>query len=167
MIDSLEFRLAEVAELCRKYRVKKFEVFGSAVDGDWKPATSDLDFLVDFLPMPPAEHSKSYFGLWFDLQDLFRRNVDLVETPAIRNARKRFAEWARHRRQSFAAIKSKLTSSKGEPAGAIEIGNGRWMFAFGGSFVSYVIKEQPVALFGKAIPFLVRRQIVVTEIFAI
>src|SRR6185295_2256197 len=61
MIESLECRLTEVAELCRKYRVKKFEVFGSAVDGDWKPATSDFDFLVDFLPMTPAEHSKSYF----------------------------------------------------------------------------------------------------------
>src|SRR6185295_6798012 len=85
MIESLECRLTEVAELCRRYRVKKFEVFGSAVNGDWKPATSDLDFLVDFLPMPPSEHSKSYFGLWFGLQDLFSRNVDLVETPAIRN----------------------------------------------------------------------------------
>jgi predicted nucleotidyltransferase len=87
MIDSLESRLTEVTELCRKYRVKRFEVFGSAVDGDWKPATSDFDFLVDFLPMAPGEHSKSYFGLLFGLQDLFKRNVDLVEKPAIRNRR--------------------------------------------------------------------------------
>jgi len=71
------------------------------------------------------------------------------------------------RRHSFAAIKVELMSSKGEPAGAIEIAKGQWMCAIGGSFVSYVIKEEPIVLFGKAIPSLVRRQIVVTDIFTI
>ena len=44
---------------------------------------SDLDFLVDFQPMPPSAHSKAYFGLWFALQDLFGRKVDLVEMETV------------------------------------------------------------------------------------
>jgi predicted nucleotidyltransferase len=61
------------------------EVFGSASDGAFDAERSDLDFLVDFLPMSPSAHSQAYFGLWFALQDLFARKVDLVETPAATN----------------------------------------------------------------------------------
>jgi predicted nucleotidyltransferase len=61
------------------------ELFGSAVGNRFNPATSDLDFLVDFDSTPPAESARCYFGLLFALQDLFGRNVDLVETVAIRN----------------------------------------------------------------------------------
>src|SRR4051794_21274376 len=85
MLPLIEQREAELIELCRRYQVKTLEVFGSAANGAWDPATSDLDFLVDFLPLLPGPHSKSYFGLWFALQDLFQRNVDLVESPAINN----------------------------------------------------------------------------------
>lgn len=86
MIELIDQHRSKLEELCRNHRVKTLELFGSAaVDGDRDPNRSDLDFLIDFMPMPPREHSKSYFGLWFALQDLFARNVDLVETPAIRN----------------------------------------------------------------------------------
>jgi len=36
--------------LCRRYGVRKLELFGSATDGAFDPRTSDLDFLVDFDP---------------------------------------------------------------------------------------------------------------------
>jgi len=85
MIDLVEQNRAAVAELCRKYRVKRLEVFGSAADGTFDPERSDLDFLVDFLPMEPGPHARAYFGMWFGLQDLFDRNVDLVEAPAVTN----------------------------------------------------------------------------------
>ncbi len=85
MIELIEKHQPELQELCRRFHVKTLEVFGSAADGTFDPARSDLDFLVDFLPMKPGPHSKAYFGLWFALQDFFHRNVDLVETPAIRN----------------------------------------------------------------------------------
>jgi uncharacterized protein len=85
MIDLIEQRRAELAELCRRYHVRTLEVFGSAADGTWDPTRSDVDFLVDFLPMVPGQHSKAYFGLWFALQDLLQRQVDLIEIPAIRN----------------------------------------------------------------------------------
>jgi uncharacterized protein len=85
MIDLVEQNRNAVAELCRKYRVKTLEVFGSAADGTFDPERSDLDYLVDFLPMDPGPHAKSYFGVWFGLRDLFDRNVDLVETAAVTN----------------------------------------------------------------------------------
>ena len=35
--------------------------------------------------MAPGQHSKSYFGLLFAMEDLFHRHIDLVETPAVTN----------------------------------------------------------------------------------
>ena len=85
MTELLEQRRPELTELCRRHHVQTLEVFGSAADGTFDSSRSDLDFLVDFLPLPPSAHSKAYFGLWFALQDLFGRKVDLVETPAVNN----------------------------------------------------------------------------------
>jgi len=37
-----------IAELCRRYRVQRLEVFGSAARGtDFAPESSDADFLVE------------------------------------------------------------------------------------------------------------------------
>ncbi len=79
-----EFR-PRLAELCRLHRVKTLELFGSASCGRFDAKHSDFDFLVEFEPLAPGLHAKAYFGLWFDLQDLLGREVDLVETLAIIN----------------------------------------------------------------------------------
>ena len=75
----------QIIELCRRYRVRALELFGSAAGDRFDPATSDLDFLVDYEALPPREHAACYFGLLFSLQDLFGRDVDLVEVSAVRN----------------------------------------------------------------------------------
>jgi predicted nucleotidyltransferase len=85
MIDLVEKNRPALRDLCRRYQVKTLELFGSAADDTWDPEHSDLDFLVDFHLMEPGPHAKAYFGLWFALQDLFGRDVDLVETPAVTN----------------------------------------------------------------------------------
>ena len=85
MLEFIEQRRTDLEELCCRYHVRTLELFGSAADGTFDPATSDLDFLVDLLPMEPGPHARAYFGLWFGLRDLFRRDVDLVETPAATN----------------------------------------------------------------------------------
>jgi uncharacterized protein len=85
VIDLIENNRDELNDLCRRYQVKTLELFGSAADGTWNPEHSDLDFLVDFHLMEPGPHAKAYFGLWFALQELFGRHVDLVETPAVTN----------------------------------------------------------------------------------
>ena len=77
--------LAEVRALCEKYGVKKLGIFGSAVKGTFDPETSDLDFVVEFFPREPTGFKDVYFGLSRALEDLFQRNVDLVERKAVRN----------------------------------------------------------------------------------
>lgn len=77
--------LAEVRALCEKYGVKNLGIFGSAVKGTFDPGTSDLDFVVEFFPHEPAGFKSPYFRLAQELEDLFRREIDLVERKAIRN----------------------------------------------------------------------------------
>jgi len=74
-----------VVSLCRQYRVREVALFGSAAVEKFDPEASDIDLLVTFEPMPPAEHMRSYFGLLEDLETLLRRKVDLVERASIRN----------------------------------------------------------------------------------
>jgi predicted nucleotidyltransferase len=71
--------------LCRQFHVRRLELFGSAATGSFRPGESDVDFLVEFEPLPPGEHANTYFGLLFGLEDLFGRHIDLVEPSAITN----------------------------------------------------------------------------------
>lgn len=85
MIAIVEKRQKEVQALCAVRRVRRLDLFGSAVREEFDPATSDLDFLVEFQSMPPADHADCYFGLQEDLERLFGVAVELVEPTAIRN----------------------------------------------------------------------------------
>lgn len=85
MIELTTEKQAALIGLCRHYRVARLELFGSAGGERFDPERSDLDFLVDFLPLPSGEHADAYFGLLEELQALFGRSVDLVMIRAIRN----------------------------------------------------------------------------------
>jgi hypothetical protein len=85
MKSMVEEKRREIDDLCRRHRVRRLELFGSSAGDRFDPRTSDLDFLVEFEGLAPAEHARCYFGLLFALTDLFGREVDLVETAAIRN----------------------------------------------------------------------------------
>jgi len=74
-----------VEQLCRQFRVRRLELFGSAVGRTFDLKTSDLDFLVDFEDLEPEEYADTYFGLLEGLQELFKRNVDLVMVSAVKN----------------------------------------------------------------------------------
>jgi uncharacterized protein len=78
-------RRAELEALCRRYRVRRLELFGSAATGQERPGESDLDFLVEFDPLPPGGYADAYFGLGEALEALFGRAVDLVVASAIKN----------------------------------------------------------------------------------
>jgi len=71
--------------LCRRFRVKRLELFGSAATGRDLARTSDLDFLVDLGERPPAEYAAAYFALREQLEALFARPVDLVTPPGLGN----------------------------------------------------------------------------------
>jgi predicted nucleotidyltransferase len=85
VLELIAERRSELEELCRRYHVRTLELFGSAAGDKFDPATSDVDFLVDFQPMEPGPHARAYFGLWFALRELFQRDIDLVETLAATN----------------------------------------------------------------------------------
>ncbi len=85
MIRLIEEKRAEIEAICRRYRVKRLEVFGSAATGTFDPQRSDVDFLVEFEDWGVEGAADRYFGLWFDLEDLLGRPVDLVMPRAIRN----------------------------------------------------------------------------------
>lgn len=74
-----------IEELCRRYSVRRLDLFGSAARGGFEPGTSDLDFLVVLEDLPPAEFAAAYFGLLEGLTDLLRTPVDLVSESAITN----------------------------------------------------------------------------------
>lgn len=75
-----------LAQLCREYRVRTLKLFGSATTDEFRD-DSDLDFLVEFFPPPPGMRpSTQFFGLRDQLQELFARHVDLLETVAIQNS---------------------------------------------------------------------------------
>ena len=83
MIGIVEERRTEVAALCEKYGVKRLDLFGSAAGEGFDPEASDLDFVVSFEEQDPPNLFHRYFGLTEDLQDLFRRDVDLVMEGAL------------------------------------------------------------------------------------
>ena len=74
-----------IEQLCRRFRVRRLELFGSAVGKAFDPMKSDLDFLVDFEALEPGEYADVYFGLMEGLKELFKRDVDLVMISAVKN----------------------------------------------------------------------------------
>ena len=85
MVSIIEAKRDELVRLCVRHHVRCLELFGSAAKDRFDPQTSDLDFLVEFLPLRSGQHFDAYFGLLEGLQELFDRQVDLVMTGAIKN----------------------------------------------------------------------------------
>lgn len=78
-------RQTEIDELCRRHRVQRLELFGSAAGDQFDPERSDVDFLIEFQPLAEGERADVYFGLREGLESLFKRPIDLVMSRAIRN----------------------------------------------------------------------------------
>ena len=85
MIAQLEQHREEIADLCRRFGVRRLEVFGSASTGTFRPGESDFDFLVEFADKGWQGSFNRYFGLKEGLEDLLGTSVDLVMDGAIKN----------------------------------------------------------------------------------
>ena len=85
MIPELACHQVELERLCRLHHVQRLELFGSAAAGTHRLGESDLDFLVEFEPLPPGAYADTYFGLLEALEQLFGQPVDLVVASAIKN----------------------------------------------------------------------------------
>lgn len=85
MSPDIERNLDTIEELCRRFHVRKLDLFGSAATGESRSGKSDFDFLVEFAALPPGTYADAYFGLLEALTELLGRPVDLVVSSAIRN----------------------------------------------------------------------------------
>ncbi len=85
MTQVLERHRQELVDLCRKYSVRRLDVFGSATRRDFDPASSDVDPLVQFEDMPHADRADAYLGFLTAVEALLQRHVDLVVAGAVRN----------------------------------------------------------------------------------
>lgn len=85
MLNLLDQHQEEVAALCRQTHARRLDAFGSVVRQDFDPATSDLDFLVEFADLPPTAYADAYFALKEGLEQLFHRPVDLVTPASLSN----------------------------------------------------------------------------------
>ena len=85
MTHVLEGHREELVALCRRYRVRRLDVFGSATADNVDEESSDVDLLVEFEELPHADRADAYLGLLTAVEALLERRVDLVETGAVRN----------------------------------------------------------------------------------
>ncbi len=79
----VEKHRTELAALCRRFHVRRLDVFGSAARDDGEPR--DIDLLVEFGSAPGMGPADQYFGLLEALEQLFDRPVQLLTRRSLRN----------------------------------------------------------------------------------
>lgn len=85
MIAQVSEQQATLATLCRKYRVRRLQLFGSAATDGFDTVTSDLDFVAEFADTKQVDYADRYYDFAGALERLFNRPVDLLTPGAIRN----------------------------------------------------------------------------------
>ncbi|PZX48928.1 nucleotidyltransferase family protein [Algoriphagus chordae] len=69
-----------IYSLCEKHKVEKLYAFGSVLTNSF-----DEESDVDFDKLNIEDFATNYFEFKFALEDLFNREVDLIEREAIHN----------------------------------------------------------------------------------
>lgn len=83
-MNLIEKHNINLKKLCDEHSVSKLYVFGSIVNKKFSK-DSDIDFIVTFKPVQLNNYADNYFDFKFSLEDLFKRNIDLLEAKAIKN----------------------------------------------------------------------------------
>jgi len=78
--------MAQIVALCEKHKVMQLYVFGSILTDKFNE-NSDVDFTVIFDrdALPLLVYGENYFDFKFALEDLLKRDVDLIEYQAVKN----------------------------------------------------------------------------------
>ena len=77
----IESKKSTLTELCKKYKVSRLFIFGSATKGNFN-AESDVDLIAEIDAENPVEKGETIMSLWTELENLFSRKVDLLTAPA-------------------------------------------------------------------------------------
>ena len=80
----ITLNIKTIKELCAKYHVKSLFAFGSVTRDELTP-NSDIDLVVDIDSNDPLVYTDNYFGLKFQLEQLLKKQIDLLELRAIKN----------------------------------------------------------------------------------
>lgn len=80
LMDHIE----QIHQLCLNNQVKSLFAFGSVVTERFN-ADSDIDLVVDIEEKDPFSYSDKYFNVLFNLEDMLKRPIDLLESRALRN----------------------------------------------------------------------------------
>lgn len=80
----IEKNIDKIRALCIKHKVNKLFVFGSVLT-DKLNKSSDIDFIVEFSGVDLYNYADNYFDLKKSLENLLERQVDLLESKAIKN----------------------------------------------------------------------------------
>ena len=75
----------QITQLCQLYNVNKLFAFGSVLS-DRFDEQSDVDLIVDFDKQAINDYFINYFDLKYSLEEIFKREVDLLEEQPIRNS---------------------------------------------------------------------------------
>lgn len=77
-------KLNELKQLCLDYKVREMYVFGSVCTEKFGKQ-SDIDFLISFDDLPVDQYADNYFELHYKLEELFKREIDLVTVNSLSN----------------------------------------------------------------------------------
>jgi len=80
----LEKYKKDIRILCQKNKIKTLYAFGSILT-DRFTDKSDIDLIVDIDSIDPLDYADNYFNLKFALEELLKRQIDLLENKAIKN----------------------------------------------------------------------------------
>ena len=80
----IDNNIDQIITLCMQHKVAKLFVFGSVLTSDFNEK-SDIDFIVDFSEVSLYDYADNYFDLKYSLENLFHREIDLLENKAINN----------------------------------------------------------------------------------
>jgi predicted nucleotidyltransferase len=73
-LDARTLPKDRITEFCRRHRIRRLAIFGSALRDDFTPQ-SDIDVLVEF--QPGVRVGWSFFAMQDELSAILSRNVDL------------------------------------------------------------------------------------------
>ena len=77
-----------IAAFCQRWSITEFSLFGSALRDDFRP-NSDVDVLVSIDPKAQNIGLFEIIDMKLELEDMFKRPVDLVEKEGLRNPYRR------------------------------------------------------------------------------
>ena len=83
-MNLVEINSERLTELCEQYNVKELYIFGSILTDKFNDL-SDIDMLIQFSQIDVLKYFDNYMDLKEALENLFQRDVDLIENQAIRN----------------------------------------------------------------------------------